>query len=607
MIFAPAMALAGGLVVFLSAVQADTLTRTWLRSSEAMAQLAAQQVKQVVLQRLRSASGASWEITLERDPEVASMLVTSAGHGGAIVEIFIANASGRVLASSMPSRPGRLLVAVPSLMSLRSLNAFQRFRRLYQNTSDYGYSIAIGVEGQPKALFTINVLTSTVLLRDALRPGMGRTAVVAVASLVLSLALVYLVAVLTAENVNRIGLLIDQIAGGGANTSDPVATVAVLPAAEFKEVGSKLALLDSRVRGALQDAEQYRDRVSAMLERLEEAILLFQNDRLMMTAGPVTGLLGLDVEGISGRKRRDILPPKSELGHLLERALDGGRPVRNQAIRWNGSVRERHLIVNLDLIGGQVEAAPALVLLRVRDAEGAGEVESQLQLTNRLEAINHLTSGVAHEIKNPLNAINARLGLLESLVTDEDSDAEEQIQLITREIERLDRVVRTFLDFTGPLEIARDVDDLTDIGRSVCQLLQPDAASRGVSLTFEATEEQSLPIVGDRDLLIQAVMNLAVNAVEAMPRGGALRIATAKRAGAAVLSVSDTGPGIPPEDVGRIFDLYFTTKDHGSGIGLAIAYRTAQLHGGNLTVESELDKGSTFNLVLPVLHSENGL
>jgi signal transduction histidine kinase len=492
-------------------------------------------------------------------------------------------------------------------MSLHSLNAFERFRRLYLNTSDYGYSIAIGLEGQSKALLTINVLTSTVLLRDALRPGMGRIAVVAATSLALSLVLVYLVAMLTTANVNRIGLLIDQIAGSSASASNPVATAAVLPAAEFTEVGSKLALLDSRVRGALQDAEEYRNRVSAMLDRLEEAILLFQNDRLMMTAGPIRTLLGFDVEEISGRKRRDILPPKSELSKLLERALNGGRPVRNEAIIWNGSGRERHLKVNLDLIGGRVEAVPTLVLLRVRDAEGAGEVESQLRLTNRLEAINHLTSGVAHEIKNPLNAINARLGLLESLVVDENSAADEQIQLIAREIERLDRVVRTFLDFTGPLEIARDVTDLTDIGRSIYELLQPDTAGRGISLTFDAHEERSLPIVGDRDLLTQAVMNLTVNAVEAMPKGGTLRIATAKRAGTAVLSVSDTGPGIPTEQLGRIFDLYFTTKNQGSGIGLAIAYRTAQLHGGNLTVESELDRGATFNLVLPILSSENGL
>ena len=136
--------------------------------------------------------------------------------------------------------------------------------------------------------------------------------------------------------------------------------------------------------------------------------------------------------------------------------------------------------MNMDYIANAAAPDRVLTLLRLRDAEGATEVESQLQVVNRLEAINRLTGGVAHEIKNPLNAIAARLALLESIV-EGDIEAEGEIRVVADEIQRLDRVVRTFLDFTQPLDVMRKEVIVGELAHDVIELVQPDAANRGVN------------------------------------------------------------------------------------------------------------------------------
>jgi signal transduction histidine kinase len=609
-ILLPAWALVTGLVLVLAVSQADTLITAWLRSSRDIAELAGQQVKETLLRRLQESTPSSrsaidartrWSSFIRTDPGIDSVVSGIVGRGGAIVEISVADRSGRVLMSSNRARAGQLAKRAEPLASLDKLSTRERFRRVFASAQDYGSTVAIGVQGEETPLFTIHVLVSNVLLRDALGPGLQRIGLIAAGALILSWVLVYAVAAFTTSDLKRIGTMIDRIAD-----ARPVAGVPPLefPAEEFAAVGSKLSLLDTRVRGALDDAEQYRNRVTAMLRSLEEAILLFDDDRLVLAAGPVAALLGISPDQVVNRKRREVLLAGTALGEIIDAAYSAGRHVHDQQVTTIIGGNERRLKVNLDFISAPGSARPA-ALLRLRDAEGAGSVESQLKLSARLEAINRLTGGVAHEIKNPLNAISARLSLLESIVAEESPEAEEQIRTISDEIERLDRVVRTFLDFTRPLEIARDPVDLAALGREIASDLSPDAARRGITISCEGPADARLVICGDRDLLKQAILNIAVNGLEAMGVGGELRFCAEERSGMARLSISDNGPGIPESQLAEIFKLYFTTKKNGSGIGLAVCYRTLQLHGGDLSVESSPGQGSTFHLSVPVFHVED--
>jgi hypothetical protein len=232
-------------------------------------------------------------------------------------------------------------------------------------------------------------------------------------------------------------------------------------------------------------------------------------------------------------------------------------------------------------------------------------VESKLSLLGErlrmdpLAAISHLTGGVAHEIKNPLNAIALRLEILRGLVAEQAPEAAPEFALISKEIMRLDRVVKTFLDFTRPLKLDFKEVDLAALAREVATLVAPEASRHNVCMEISAPPGL-ITVRGDRDHLKQALLNIVVNGIEAMKNGGTLRMEVARDAGHALLRVVDQGPGIPPEMRERVFKLYFTTKEKGSGIGLAMAFRAIQLHGGTVDFSDTPGHGCTFELKFPV-------
>jgi len=227
---------------------------------------------------------------------------------------------------------------------------------------------------------------------------------------------------------------------------------------------------------------------------------------------------------------------------------------------------------------------------------------SQFDVATRLAAISRISGGVAHEIKNPLNAISLRLDLLRAHAEAQQNGLIPEIDILSKEVRRLDRVVKTFLDFSRPLEVRFAEVDLGALAGEVANLMTPQARASGVEMQFAAPAEPAL-MRGDADLLKQAILNLVTNALEAMKGDGkAGRVLSLKveRAGdSVVVEVADNGPGIPPEVRDKVFQLYFTTKERGSGIGLAMTYRAVQLHNGTVDFTSELGRGTTFRLQFP--------
>ena len=227
---------------------------------------------------------------------------------------------------------------------------------------------------------------------------------------------------------------------------------------------------------------------------------------------------------------------------------------------------------------------------------------SQLvELSRRVTALGRLTAGVAHEVKNPLNAMTIHLELLkQKLNTGAGPDATDpHIDIIAREIRRLDDVVQGFLKFARPEELTLRPVSPAELADEVLKTLAVEANVTGVA--FESVIAPDVPdIEADAGILRQALLNLAKNAVQAMPRGGTLTIGCAPtKDGRVEIRVSDTGEGIAPENLARIFDLYYTTKQTGTGIGLSLVYRTVQLHSGDIDVESTLGVGTTFVIKMP--------
>jgi signal transduction histidine kinase len=226
---------------------------------------------------------------------------------------------------------------------------------------------------------------------------------------------------------------------------------------------------------------------------------------------------------------------------------------------------------------------------------------SQFDVASRLAAISRISGGVAHEIKNPLNAISLRLDLLRAHAEAQQDGLIPEIDILSKEVRRLDRVVKTFLDFSRPLEVRFADVDLGALAGEVANLMTPQARASGVEMHFEAPAEPAI-MRGDADLLKQAILNLVTNALEAMKgggKGGVLRLKVERTGDTVGAEIADNGPGIPPEVRDKVFQLYFTTKERGSGIGLAMTYRAVQLHNGTVDFTSELGRGTTFRLQFP--------
>ncbi len=224
-------------------------------------------------------------------------------------------------------------------------------------------------------------------------------------------------------------------------------------------------------------------------------------------------------------------------------------------------------------------------------------VESTLAYSRKLAALGRLSAGIAHEIKNPLNAMMIHLELLKAQLADK-AEAAAHLSVIAAQMRRLDEVVQGFLKFTRPEEVKLQPVALRSLVDDLRPILEAEAGKTGVDLRIDCRSDLP-PVAADRALLEQAFLNLGLNACQAMPDGGRLRI-VAREQGPRRIEVrfEDTGTGIRPEDLSRIFDLYFTTRESGSGIGLSLVYRTIQLHDGDIEVQSTPGRGTTFRVLL---------
>lgn len=238
-----------------------------------------------------------------------------------------------------------------------------------------------------------------------------------------------------------------------------------------------------------------------------------------------------------------------------------------------------------------------VVSARLAQEEAAGRI-SRASVSRRLAALGRVSSGIAHEVKNPLNAMQIHLELLRMQVDDSPA-AQEHVKVLAQQMRRLDEVVQGFLSFARPDPLALAPISLCAVLREMMPVVNAEAGKTGVEVIVDCPPDLPL-VMGDTGQLQQAFLNLALNACQAMPTGGRLHL-SARRADARYVEVivEDTGAGIAPEHLDKIFNLYFTTKSEGSGVGLALVYRTIHLHDGDIDVQSVPGHGTTFRVTLP--------
>ena len=254
----------------------------------------------------------------------------------------------------------------------------------------------------------------------------------------------------------------------------------------------------------------------------------------------------------------------------------------------------QELSAELQRLGQQLEADRlAMVSERAHVT-----VQSLVSYSQRLAALGRLTSGVAHEVKNPLNSMMIHVELIKERLDAPTQEVRQSLEVIGGEIRRLDRVVQGFLGFMRPHELELKPIEVSALLHSVVVLVEAEWQSQGGR--FILAVAQGLPVIeGDEELLRQALLNLVQNACQAMPAGGVVTVGARVEDRTLCLEVADEGVGVAPEDVERMFALYYTTRPDGTGIGLSIVYRIVQMHDGTIDVRSELGRGTTMTVRLP--------
>lgn len=231
------------------------------------------------------------------------------------------------------------------------------------------------------------------------------------------------------------------------------------------------------------------------------------------------------------------------------------------------------------------------------------EIEENLRRVDRLSALGELSAGMAHEIRNPLGSIRGTAEILQDGIPEADPRYE-FTRILIKEVDRLNRVVQDFLNFARPPVVEQEWVNLEQSIDEVLVLVRPQLQKSQVELRRQRGEVA--PIQGQPEQLRQIFLNLILNALQAMPGGGVLRIATRQQGQAVLVEVGDSGQGIPPEHLEKIFNPFFTTRSEGTGLGLAITSRLMQGHGGRIEVASRPGEGTTFTLSFPLPASAAG-
>ena len=236
-------------------------------------------------------------------------------------------------------------------------------------------------------------------------------------------------------------------------------------------------------------------------------------------------------------------------------------------------------------------------------AKALGQDPGQLAVAEKRDLLERLLARLAHEIRNPLSSLDIHVQLLEEdlggLVPAMRGQLSPRLEIIRGELHRLESIVDHFLRLAGPSELNLEQVEIAKIVNHVCNLLRPEAAARQIQINTDL--QSGLPVISaDPVRLTQALMNLVINAMQAVERAGQIGVTAKLVQDALIIQVTDTGPGIPPEKVVSIFDPYFTTKSEGSGLGLWIAQQIVTAHGGRIQAQNNPDRGAIFAMALPL-------
>jgi len=536
---------------------------------------------------------------LRNDSGLRSILEASV-YDQAVTSAAIVDSQGIIVMHREPRLIGESAPPRPDLQALEGADWIKRLAIIYSGdglTLEVRQLLVVGTEN----FGSIRVSVSTLLMRRALYDSLGPALITAGVALLIAVFVAGLLSQLMLRPIHVLRSGLTRLGRGEFGV-----TLDLPPGDEFSELGTFFNTVSRQLSADRTQLADQKANLESLVEHLEDAVALFNPAGELLFTNPA--MQSTFAATAVGKPVSALLAPGHSYRTLVEETLASRRS------RGPVQIDEDQLAIAHAIPGANGELVG--ILLVVRNLAYVSRMQSTIAYSRKLVALGRLTAGIAHEVKNPLNAMMIHLELLRTKIRKSalvpagaggllgdtakgDENLLQHVGVIETEIRRLDEVVQGFLKFTRPEDLRLQAVRASVLFEEMLPIVQPEARKNNVRVSIETPDAQ-LAVNGDSAMLRQALLNLAMNACQAMPNGGTLRLASAAAPNKRVeLRVEDTGVGIPPEDLGRIFDLYFTTKDHGTGIGLSMVYRIIQMHDGEIEVQSTPGRGTTFKVLLP--------
>jgi signal transduction histidine kinase len=560
-----------------------------------------------------------------RDNEALQAVIDSVNrYSLTVYDINIGDNQFNTLLSTDPANLDKPLPVRPNYKQLLDADPLQLMQVVFGPPRVFDVVVPLDRNGEPFA--TVHVGVRTTLLLAVYKPWLNSALTLMEFVLGTALIAAFLLSNLALEPLEEISRQLDYWTAAGEETDEGDKTARQDMAAR---VSNKIEIIGQRMRNVEEVFSALKENLDQILGNLQDGILLFTGDgRAVLVSEAARRFLSIDRDSILGLHAREIFDRSTVLGQTLREAFEAGITLVQEEILTETG---RRIQVSIDFIHDDESEQGLGALVTLHDLESAEEIESELELSRRMAAIGRLTSGVGHEVKNPINAIVVHLELLKTKLGDASPSAVRHLEVIDAEIHRLDRVVQMLVDFSRPVELRLHEQDLRSVIGDVLALAADELSTHNVTLISRMPPGPLMANV-DADLLKQAALNVIQNGAQSMPQGGTLEVvleedrefgrvlgasktdgnfaqrppAASSAWKSAVLRIADEGPGIPEEIREKIFDLYFTTKSGGSGIGLAMTYRILQLHHGSIEVQSKVGRGTEFQLKIPLAAAEWG-
>lgn len=573
-----------------SALEVDRTIAVMVDDLSAAGTLIADQTFAQVRDALNNSAGDP-AAALRKSKSLLALLGSSRAFGKGVVYVSVEKLNGEVLSSagSAPAGQSAFPAAAFSDLSRRTdtLWPLTRVQALWSERT-YELNRVVELNGRPFALIRVGL--STALISTEVRravEGIGAIAVVAVA--LGALAAFAFGGLVLRRPLTAIAASVEQMALEG----DAV-RLKVGGGDELSVLAEKFNQLSMRIHNRRNQWENERGQFFNIFRSITDAVLLLDAaGAVLFCNSEAQARLGLPASGVAeGKRLQMLLPSDHPLLRLIAGAYAAGTEVRDIALDAARDSTPEHFLVSIFSLGQGPEPPGLLVIMR--DLQPVQELEHVVDYSGRLARLGGLISGVAHQIRNPLNAMTLQLELLRQDAA-QNRDVTPRVQAVRDEIGRLDRVVGALMRFMRPERLKLTDVKLEELVAETVGHIGPHSAA------IELQLDPGLEFIRvDRALFGEALRNVISNAVEATQGNGIVTIASTMAAeGMAEISVADNGVGIPAENLDSIFRLYFTTKETGSGLGLSLAMRAIDLHGGTIEVKSRVGVGTTVTIRLP--------